>query len=189
MVLAFCHLTGRNSTVPPKSIPSITSSEPIICPWEALLLQDHNTLPKRNIHLQDHDTLPKWTILSQLIWPYFKEASRMAIHIPSDMIPRMDWNTEDKQTVWVFYRKRLEQYFIIAGTPVRPRWHIFSSMVARRLQKDGLPWRTRWKGTKMMQILSSRPLPIASRNAPVTGRPGMNTSLTSSSQSIKPWLN
>ena len=45
----------------------------------------------------------------------------MAIHIPSDMIPRMDWNGEDKQASWVFYRERLEQYFIIAGTPVRPR--------------------------------------------------------------------
>ena len=40
----------------------------------------------------------------------------MAIHIPSDMIPRMDWNAEDKQAAWAFYRERLEQYFIIAGT-------------------------------------------------------------------------
>ena len=41
----------------------------------------------------------------------------MAIHIPPDMIPRMDWNAEDKQAAWAFYRERLEQYFIIAGTP------------------------------------------------------------------------
>ena len=41
----------------------------------------------------------------------------MAIHIPPDMIPRMDWNAEDKQTAWAFYRERLEQYFVIAGTP------------------------------------------------------------------------
>ena len=40
----------------------------------------------------------------------------MVIHIPADMIPRMDWNTEDKQAVWAFYRERLEQYFVIAGT-------------------------------------------------------------------------
>ena len=40
----------------------------------------------------------------------------MAIHIPSDMIPRKDWNAEDKQAVWAFYRERLEQYFIITGT-------------------------------------------------------------------------
>ena len=45
----------------------------------------------------------------------------MAIHISSDMISRMDWNTEDKQAAWTFYRERLEQYFIIAGTPMRPR--------------------------------------------------------------------
>ena len=41
----------------------------------------------------------------------------MAIHIPADMIPRMDWNAEDKQAVWAFYRERLEQNFIFAGTP------------------------------------------------------------------------
>ena len=41
----------------------------------------------------------------------------MAIHIPPDMISRMDWNAEDKQAAWAFYRERLEQYFMIAGTP------------------------------------------------------------------------
>ena len=41
----------------------------------------------------------------------------MAIHIPPDMIPRMDWNAEDKQAAWAFYKERLEQYFMIAGTP------------------------------------------------------------------------
>ena len=41
----------------------------------------------------------------------------MAIHIPPDMIPRMDWNAEDKQAAWAFYRERLEQYFMIASTP------------------------------------------------------------------------
>ena len=41
----------------------------------------------------------------------------MAIHIPADMIPRMDWNAEEKQAALAFYRERLEQYFMIAGTP------------------------------------------------------------------------
>ena len=45
----------------------------------------------------------------------------MAIHIPPDMIPRMDWNAEDKQAAWPFYRERLEQYFVIAGTPKEAR--------------------------------------------------------------------
>ena len=45
----------------------------------------------------------------------------MAIHIPPDMIPRMDWNAEDKQAAWAFYRERLEQYFVIAGTPKEAR--------------------------------------------------------------------
>ena len=29
----------------------------------------------------------------------------------------MDWNAEEKQAAWAFYRERLEQYFVIAGTP------------------------------------------------------------------------
>ena len=41
----------------------------------------------------------------------------MAIHIPPDMIYRMDLNAEEKQAAWAFYRERLEQYFMIAGTP------------------------------------------------------------------------
>ena len=41
----------------------------------------------------------------------------MAIHIPADMIPRMDWNAEDKHAAWAFYKERLKQYFMIAGTP------------------------------------------------------------------------
>ena len=68
MVLAFCRLTGRNSTVLPKGTPNLTSFEPLICPWEALLLQDHHTLPKRNIHLQGYNTLPKQNIFSELIF-------------------------------------------------------------------------------------------------------------------------
>ena len=45
----------------------------------------------------------------------------MAIHIPADMIPRIDWNAEGKQAVWAFYRERLEQYLMIAGTPRQQR--------------------------------------------------------------------
>ena len=41
----------------------------------------------------------------------------MAVHIPADMIPRMDWNAEDKLVAWSFFRERLEQYCMIAGTP------------------------------------------------------------------------
>ena len=63
----------------------------------------------------------------------------MAIHIPPDMIPRMDWNVEDKQAAWAFYRERLEQYFMIAGTPREAKVTHISSMVARRLQSDEQP--------------------------------------------------
>ena len=41
----------------------------------------------------------------------------MVTHIPSDMLPRMDWNAEDKLAAWTFFRERLEQYFIIVSTP------------------------------------------------------------------------
>ena len=49
----------------------------------------------------------------------------MAIHIPADMIPRMDWNTEDKQAAWAFYKERLEQYFVIAGNPPGSKGHTY----------------------------------------------------------------
>ena len=106
-----------NSTVAPKSVSNVTSLEPLICPWEALSFQNCHILPKRNIHLRSHNTLPKWNILSVWIRLNSKEADTMATHIPPDMIPRMDWNAEDKQAAWAFYRERLEQYFVIAGTP------------------------------------------------------------------------
>ena len=41
----------------------------------------------------------------------------MTAHIPSDMLPRIDWNTEDKFAAWTFFKERLEQYFMIASTP------------------------------------------------------------------------
>ena len=41
----------------------------------------------------------------------------MMAHILADMLPRMDWNAEDKLTVWIFFRERLEQYFVTANTP------------------------------------------------------------------------
>ena len=37
--------------------------------------------------------------------------------IPSDMLPHMDWNAEDKLAAWTFFKQRLQQYFVIAHTP------------------------------------------------------------------------
>ena len=56
----------------------------------------------------------------------------MVSHIPSDMLPRMDWNAEDKLAAWSFYMERLEQYFMIASTPRRPRSLTSCSMVPKR---------------------------------------------------------
>ena len=39
------------------------------------------------------------------------------VHIPADMLPHMDWNAEDNLTAWIFYKERLEQYFMITHTP------------------------------------------------------------------------
>ena len=109
----------------------------------------------------------------------------MAIHIPPDMIPRMDWNAEDKQAAWAFYTERLEQYFMIAGTPREAK-------VTHILFYGGKEASEQWTALKdqmMMQTPCLRPLPIALRKAPVTGRPGMSTCLTSSRTRTKPWLN
>ena len=51
----------------------------------------------------------------------------MVIHIPADMIPRVDWNAEDKQAAWAFYRERLEQYFVIAGKEAKVSHILFYS--------------------------------------------------------------
>ena len=113
----------------------------------------------------------------------------MAIHIPPDMIPRMDWNAEDKQAAWAFYWARLEQYFMIAGTPN-------GAKVTHILFYGGKEASERWtalkdqvEGDKYDADMCLRPLPIALKRAPVIGRPGMNTCQTSSSPSTKPWLN
>ena len=60
----------------------------------------------------------------------------MAAHTPADMLPRMDWNTEDKQTAWAFFRERLEQYFVIAMTLRQQRSLTSCSMVAKRHLRD-----------------------------------------------------
>ena len=59
MVSDCSHFARRNSTVPPKYTPSVISIELLICPWEALLLQDCHTLPKRNILLLGLQHPPK----------------------------------------------------------------------------------------------------------------------------------
>ena len=112
----------------------------------------------------------------------------MAIHIPPDMIPRMDWNAEDKQAAWAFYRERLEQYFVIAGTPKEAR-------VTHILFYGGKEASERWTALKDQvegnkdEADTLRPLPIALRKAPVIGRPGTSTCLTSSRTRTKPRLN
>ena len=99
----------------------------------------------------------------------------------------MDWNEEDKQAAWAFYRERLEQYFVIAGTPKE-------AQVTHILFYGGKEASERWTALKD-QVQGNideadtpclRPLPIALRNAPVIGRPGTSTCLTSSKTRTKP---
>ena len=40
----------------------------------------------------------------------------MVIHIPPDMIPRMDWNAEDKQAAWAFLQGEV-------GAVLHDYWH------------------------------------------------------------------
>ena len=92
----------------------------------------------------------------------------MVIHIPEDMIPRMDWNAEDKQAAWAFYRERLEQYFTIAGTP-------HEANVTHILFYGGKEASERWTaldGNKDDADTVFKAFAIALRKAPVTGRPG-----------------
>ena len=41
--------------------------------------------------------------------------------LPSEMLPRMDWQAEDKLAAWTFFTQRLTQYFTIAHTPKEDR--------------------------------------------------------------------
>ena len=41
--------------------------------------------------------------------------------LPSEMLPRMDWQAEDKLAAWTFFTQRLKQYFTIAHTPKEDR--------------------------------------------------------------------
>ena len=133
MVSAFSHFTGRNSTVPPKGIPSIRSLEPLICPWEVLVIAGPSHPPKEKYFLSgpQHPPKVKYSLTADIAM--LKELTRMAAHILSEMLPRMDWNAEDKLAVWIFFRERLEQYFMIAGTHQAAKvTHIFEEPNIRR---------------------------------------------------------
>ena len=75
----------------------------------------------------------------------------MAANIPTDMLPHMDWNAEDKLAAWTFYKERLEQYFIIphtakqdnvthivcfVGKEASERWIALKDQLSEENQKD-----------------------------------------------------
>ena len=95
-----CHLIRAINL----SVGSIVIAEPPHPPKEKYSLAEPQHPPKVKYFLNTNTT-------------ELQGGRSMAIHIPPDMIPRMDWNAEDKQAAWAFYRERLEQYFVIAGTP------------------------------------------------------------------------
>ena len=113
----------------------------------------------------------------------------MAIHIPPDMIPRMDWNAEDKQVAWAFYRERLEQYFVIAGTPKEARVTHILFYGGKEASEQWTALKDQVEGNKDEADTVFKALPIALRKAPVIGRPGTSTCLTSSTTRTKPRLN
>ena len=114
----------------------------------------------------------------------------MAIHIPPDMIPQMDWNAEDKQAAWAFYRERLEQYFVIAGTPHEAKVTHILFYGGKEASEEWTALKDQIKGDKddpetMFKAFANS----FEKRAPVTGRPGMNILVTSSSPSTRPQLN
>ena len=66
----------------------------------------------------------------------------MVADIPADMLPRMDWNVEDKLATWTFFRERLEQYFVIANTPRQQRSTHILFYGGKETLRDGQPWKT-----------------------------------------------
>ena len=110
----------------------------------------------------------------------------MAVHIPADMNPRIDWNAEDKQVAWAFYKESLEQYFVIADTPE-------AAKVTDILFYGGKEASERWTVLKdqvdQIKLKDLQTVFTAFANSfKNTGRPGMNTSQTSNRPSTRPWL-
>ena len=113
----------------------------------------------------------------------------MVIHIPAEMIPRMDQNAEDKQAAWAFYRERLEQYFVIAGTPQEAK-------VTHILFYSGKEASERWTALKdqvdQNKLDDSDTVFMAFANSfekSSSHWPGTSISLTSSRSSTRPRLN
>ena len=113
----------------------------------------------------------------------------MAIHIPPDMIPRMDWNAEDKQAAWAFYRERLEQYFVIAGTPREARVTHILFYGGKEASERLTALKDQVEGNKDEADTVFKAFANSFEKAPVIGRPGTSTCLTSSRTRTKPWLN
>ena len=102
----------------------------------------------------------------------------MAAHIPSDMLPRLDWNAEDKLTAWIFFRERLEQYFMIASTPEEAKVTHILFYGSKETSERWTALKDQVDQTKLKDV-DTVLKPTALRRAPVTGRPGMSTLQTS----------
>ena len=113
----------------------------------------------------------------------------MAAHIPSDMLPRMDWNAEDKLAAWTFFRQRLELYFVIASTPQ-------AAKVTHILFYGGKEASERWTTLKDQVVEDKRmdaetvfkAFANSFEKALVTGKPGINTLQTSNRPNTRPRL-
>ena len=96
----------------------MTSLEPLICPWGSIVISEPPHPPKEKYSLAEPQHPPKVK--------YFLNSNTTGLqggrydgdphttrYDPQDGIEMQ----EDKQAAWAFYRERLEQYFVIAGTP------------------------------------------------------------------------
>ena len=113
----------------------------------------------------------------------------MAIHIPPDMIPRMDWNAEDKQAAWAFYRERLEQYFVIAGTPKEARVTHILFYGGKEASEQWTALKDQVEGNKDEADTVFKAFANSFEKSSVIGRPGTSTYLTSNRTRTKPQLN
>ena len=191
MVSASYCFAGRVSTAPPKHTPSIISLEPLICLWEAFVNAGSPHPPKEK-YFTFRTTTPWQSEMFSLSW--FSCITRRKPGLPFTYL--QTWSPG-----WTGMLRTSKQHGISTGRglsstswllapPKRQRSHTFCSMVAEKLLRDGLPWRTKqtriWR---MMQTQCSRPLPIVLRKARVTGRPGMNIYQTSNRPNTRPQLN
>ena len=119
--LSLKQFTGAYSTVPPKSVSSITSFEPFNCLWQAILIAGLSHPPKEKYFLSGPQHPPKVKYSLTVDTAVLQGVNQDGSHPICRYASPHGLSTEDKLAAWSFYKERLEQYLVITHTPKEDR--------------------------------------------------------------------